>query len=111
MDKYNVFLSEPVERDIDEISLYISTQLMAQTTAENMIDTFYKAMSNLEFMPKRQPLVSDAFLASLGYRILPVKNYLVFYSVSESPPNTREVNIERVLYAGRDWQSLLKSKE
>jgi len=111
MDKYNVYLSEPAEQDINEISLYISTQLMAPMTAENMVDILYKAMSNLEIMPKRQPLVGDAFLANLGYRILPVKNYLVFYSVNESPPDVREVNVERVLYAGRDWQNLLKPKE
>jgi len=111
MDKYNVYLSEPAQEDMDEILNYISTQLSAPITAENMIDTFHKAMSGLEIMPKRQPSVGDAFLASLGYRILPVKNYLVFCSVHEPTTSVREVNIERVLYAGRDWQNLLNPKE
>jgi len=36
---------------------------------------------------------------------LPVKNYLVFYSVVDMP--APEVNIERVLYKGRNWQHIL----
>jgi len=91
--------------DLQAIFFHISTQLLAPQTAENMIDTLHKEMSSLEVMPKRNPLVEDAFLASLGYRILPVKNYLVFYSVVDMP--APEVNIERVLYKGRNWQHIL----
>ena len=111
MDKYNVYLSEPAEQDLEEISLYISTQFLAPETADDLIDTFYQAMSGLSSMPKRHPLVNDAFLASLGYRMLPVKNYLVFYSVSEISKGFNEVNIERVLYGRRDWQNILNPKE
>ena len=106
MDEYNVFLSEPAEHDLDEISFYISTQLLASTTAENMIDAFYEAMSSLKIMPKRHPFVEDIFLANLGYRMVPVKNYLIFYSADDLS-GVKEVNIERVLYAGRDWQHVL----
>ena len=111
MGKYNVYLSEPAEQDLDEISIYISTQLLVPETAEDLIDTFYQAMSSLSSMPKRHPLVNDVFLANLGYRMLPVKSYLVFYSVNEMPNGLREVNIERVLYGRRDWQNILNPKE
>jgi len=104
MDKYNVYLSEPAEQDLDEISLYISTQLLAPTTAENMLNIFHEAMLGLSHMPKRHPLVDDVFLASLGYRTMPVKNYLVFYSVNEL---LHDVNIERILYERRDWKNIL----
>jgi len=105
MDRYNVFLSQPAELDLTEIFYHISAKLLAPQTAEHMIDTFHKEMQTLEVMPKRNPLVNDVFLANLGYRILPVKNYLVFYSVYDLP--TKEVNIERILYSKRNWQSIL----
>ena len=105
MDEYKIFLSEPAERDLQEIFFHVSSQLLAPITAESMMDEFHKAMSSLNIMPKRNPLVADALLASLGYRIMPAKNYLIFYSVDDSP--VREVNIERVLYNSRDWQSIL----
>ena len=107
MNKYTVFLSEPAEQDISDIVFYISTQLLAPETADDMLDTFYNAMSSLVTMPKRHPLVDDVILANLGYRILPVKNYLVFYSVND---DCQEVNIERILYGKRDWQTLLNPK-
>jgi len=106
-----VYLSDPAEHDIDEILLYISTQLLAPETAERMLDTLYEAMSSLSLMPKRYPLVDDVFLANLGYRMLTVKNYLIFYSVNEMYTGLREVNIERVLYERRDWQNILNPKE
>jgi plasmid stabilization system protein ParE len=58
-------------------------------------------------MPKKHPLIEDVFLYSLDYRMLPVKNYIIFYSVDDTP-GMQSVNIERILYAGRDWQSILK---
>jgi len=111
MDEYKVYLSEPAEQDIDEISRYISTQLLVPETAENMLDAFYEAMSSLSSMPKRYPIVEDAFLANLGYRIMPVKNYLVFYSVHDSSSGVKEVNIERILYARRNWQYILNPSQ
>ena len=82
MTKYNVYISEPAEQDLDDIAKYISTQLLAPLTADNMLDEFFDAISGLETMPYRHPLVGDAFLASFGYRVMPVKNYLVIYTVN-----------------------------
>jgi len=103
-----VYLSELAERDIEEISIYISTRLLSPLTAKNILDSFYKAMSSLKTMPKRHPLVADTFLANLGYRMLPVKNHLIFYSVEALPSGKLEVNIERVLHEKRSWQNILK---
>jgi len=106
MDEYNVFLSEPAEQDLHEISLYIAAKLLSPTTAEDMLDTFYEAMSGLATMPKRHPLIKDVFLANLEYRMMPLKNYVIFYSVNDSF-GERDVNIERILYAKRNWQEIL----
>jgi len=105
MREYNVFISEPAEQDLFDIFFHISTQFHAPETAEDMIDAIHHAMLSLNHMPKRNPLVNDTFLANLGYRIQPIKNYLIFYSVTELP--LPEVNIERVSYNRRNWQYLL----
>ncbi|MCL2188787.1 MAG: hypothetical protein FWC16_07335 [Defluviitaleaceae bacterium] len=72
-----------------------------------MMVTFQKAIMGLSTMPKRHPLIEDAFLYSLGYRSLPVKNYNIFYSMDDTP-NLPHVNIERIIYAGRDWENIIK---
>ena len=107
MDNYRIFVSEPAIEDMAEIAAYISTQLNSPDTAENMLDAFHEAISSLACMPKRYPLVRDDLLASLGYRLMPVKNYNVLFSVNESLSNARDVNIERVLYSKRNWKHLL----
>ena len=107
MDKYQIFISDPAFDDMDEIALYISTQFHAPETADDMLDAFHDAILSLEEMPKRYPLVRDDILASLGYRMIPVKNYMIFYSVDEPSPEIHEVNIERVLYSGRNWKHIL----
>ena len=43
-------------------------------------------------------------LAAKGYRVLPVKNYLIFYKVNEAE---KCVDIIRILYNRRDWINLL----
>jgi len=105
MTEYKVFISEPAEQDLCEIFFYISNQFLAPATAEDMIDTIHQAMLSLKNMPKRNPLVNDIFLGNLGYRIQPIKNYLIFYSIADLP--LPEVNIERVLYNRRNWQHIL----
>ena len=107
MDNYAISVSDLALEDMDDIATYISTQLNAPDTADSMLDAFHNAISSLTDMPKRYPLVRDDLLASLGYRMIPVKNYIVFYSVDESSPETREVNIERVLYSKRNWKHIL----
>jgi len=55
-------------------------------------------------MPDSHPLVRDDRLASMGYRRLEVKNYTVFFTINEKE---KTVDVERVLYARRDWANLL----
>lgn len=53
-------------------------------------------------MPERCPKPKDLALARKGYRYLIVKNYLVFYVIVGDT-----VQIRRILYARRDYRSLL----
>ena len=58
-----------------------------------------KAIRSLESMPERNPLYKDDPWRSQGIRFLPVKNYLVFYTVDASADT---VSIVRIMYGGRD---------
>ena len=104
MLKYKVDVSEPAEGDLRDIVRYISSQLDAPITAMNMLETINDALSKLSDMPYRCPIVRDDHLASMGYRRLEIKNYTAFFTVNE---RDRVVDVERILYARRDWANLL----
>ena len=104
MAVYKVSLTEPAGNDLRDIAKYISSQLSAPATALNMIQAIKKAIAKLETMALAYPLVRDDRLAALGYRFLPVKNYMVFYIADKKE---RAVDVDRILYGRRDWRSLL----
>ena len=104
MDRYNVSLADPAEDDLDEITQYISEQLSAPAAAIRLSDALEKAFIELEEMPGKYPLVPDERLAALGYRKRRVKNYFVFFKIIEE---THEVDVDRILYARRDWANIL----
>ena len=104
MVKYRVDVSNPAEEDIRDIIRYISSQLSAPITAMKMLDTIEEALAKLAVMPDCYPLVRDDRLASMGYRRLEVKNYTAFFTINEKD---KTVDVERILYARRDWANLL----
>ncbi|MDO9535584.1 MAG: type II toxin-antitoxin system RelE/ParE family toxin [Bacillota bacterium] len=89
MAKYRVDVSEPAENDLRDIVRYISAQLSAPMTALKMMDTIEEAITGLAVMPKKCP---------------PVKNYIFFFSIDEK---SKVVDVERILYARRDWHHIL----
>ncbi|MDA8334505.1 MAG: type II toxin-antitoxin system RelE/ParE family toxin [Peptococcaceae bacterium] len=104
MAKYKIAVSEPAENDLRDIVRYISSQLSAPITALKMMDTIEEAIAGLSDIPKTYPLLSDDRLQTMGYHKLLVKNYIVFFSVDD---NSNTVNVERILYARRDWLHIL----
>ena len=104
MEKYRVYISEPAENDLRNIVRYISAQLSAPITALKMMDIIEKAINELAFMPQKCPFVVDERLAMLGYHKLIIKNYIVFFTMDEQ---LKVVDIERILYARRNWRHIL----
>jgi len=101
---YQVIISEPAEIDMVAIGLYISEELHSPEAADNLLDEIEQQILSLEQMPKKFALVSDEGLASKGIRLIPVKNYLVFYFTDEQ---SKTVTITRVLYGRRNWVHML----
>lgn len=104
MDRYRIDISEPAENDLRDIVRYISTQLTAPVTALKMMETIEEAIIDLADNPRKCPLIQDERLAVMGYRKLIVKNYIVFYTIDEA---SKVVDVQRVLYARRDWRNIL----
>jgi len=102
--KYKSDITKPAELDIAEAVRYIAIELRNLTAANNLLDDIEKAVESLNKMPKRYPLVKDEFLASLGFRFMPVNNYLVFYIVRDEK---KTVTVERVLHSRRNWSYML----
>ncbi|MEA4804860.1 type II toxin-antitoxin system RelE/ParE family toxin [Acetobacterium wieringae] len=101
---YNIEISEPAENDLRDVIHYISSQLSSPMTAINMMDVIEAALLFLSEMPQKCPAVRDDRLASMGYRKLLIKNYIAFFTIDEQ---AKVVNVERILYARRDWLRLL----
>jgi len=104
MEQYKVSVSVPAEKDLQEITKYISSQLSAPAAALKLADAFVEAFIDLENMPEKYPLVPEDRLAAMGYRKRPVKNYLVFFKIDAK---SHEVDVARILYARRDWLKIL----
>jgi plasmid stabilization system protein ParE len=104
MVKYSVDISEPAEEDLRDIVRYISSQLSAPMTAIKMMEAFEEALSKLSELPHGYPVLRDDRLASMGYRRVDIKNYTAFFTINEKD---KVVDVERILYARRDWANLL----
>jgi len=104
MDEYKVNITEPAENDLHDIVHYISSQLNAPIAALHMIQTMKESIAQLKTTAHAYPIVRDDRLASMGYRPLVIKNYIVFYVVNEKE---KLIDVDRILYARRDWQNIL----
>ena len=97
---YKTIITQPAELDIAEAARYIAKELQNPAAADKLLDDIANAVVSLEKMPKRHALVKNDHLASLGFRFLPVHNYLIFYIIREGK---KYVTIERFLHNRRDW--------
>ena len=100
METYKIKIFPTARQDLEEVIGYLNT--LFQDTALKYYDLLVEEITSLSNMPERWPKPKDLALAAKGYRYLIVKNYLVFYVVVGDT-----VQIRRILYARRDYRSLL----
>ena len=93
------------QQDLREIYEYIAFSLLAPDTARSLTGSIMQDIRTLEDFPESNPLYKDEPWCSQGVRFLPVKNYLVFYTVNNE---TETVSIARILYGGRDISKQLE---
>ncbi len=96
MEQYEVLLSPKALRNLDAIYAYVAHELLAENTAEALIDALEAGIFSLEQMPYRCPERTVGAYANRGYRQLLVKNYTVIYRIQEKQ---KKVIIVTVVYS------------
>jgi toxin ParE1/3/4 len=100
-----IVYTHTARQDLREIYEYIAFTLLVPETARSLTGKIMADIRSLETFPERNPLYKDEPWHSQGVRFLPVKNYLVFYTVNNE---TETVSIARILYGGRDISKQLE---
>lgn len=91
------------QKDLINIVSYISDTLKNPVAALELVNKLDDSISRLAKFPfSCRVFQSDEFLKS-EYRLLPVKNYLVFYVVTDN-----EIEIHRIVYSKIDKDNLFK---
>ncbi|MEL7633420.1 MULTISPECIES: type II toxin-antitoxin system RelE/ParE family toxin [Sporomusa] len=91
------------QKDLADIITYIADHLKAAKAALDLLDTMDKSISRLEQFPYSCKVYQPIKILDGEYRLLPVKNYVVFYVVKE-----QVVEIHRIVYAKMDLSKLIK---
>lgn len=91
------------QKDLWDITSYITDNLKAPKAAMDFVDTLDNSISRLQQFPYSCKLYQPQESLEAEYRLLSVKNYLIFYIVTEN-----EVEIHRIVYAKMNLEKLIK---
>jgi toxin ParE1/3/4 len=97
--KYQVIIYPSAENDIQETKDYFINVL--KTSPSPLFEKLLHVIDLLEVNPNIYPLIHDSYLNQLGYRYVPIDNFILFYVV-----NNTEVQLHRFLYGRRDYKHL-----
>lgn len=100
-----IVYTQTARQDLKGIFEYIAYTLLVPQTAMTLTDTIMAEVRSLEKYPERNPLYKEEPWYSQGVRFVPVKNYLVFYTVNHE---TETVSVARIMYGGRDIRRQLE---
>ncbi|MEI2698758.1 MAG: type II toxin-antitoxin system RelE/ParE family toxin [Microthrixaceae bacterium] len=100
MKPYTIRYLATAQRDLREIFDYVKRDNPA--AAAELLEQFDKTIGNLAQFPLSGSVPKDERLRKLGYRVLMVGRYLVFYVVK-----AETVQIRRILHGARQYRFLL----
>lgn len=86
-------------QDLRNIYEYIAFTLLVPESGRNIVERIMSTARSLESMPERNPIYKEEPWHSQGVRFIPVRNYLVFYTINNV---TDTVSVSRILFGGRD---------
>jgi len=102
---YNLIISKLYKGDTLSAYNYIKNVLNAPIAAKNLKNEIKDKLMYISKNPTHRPLVYDKYLAGLGYRLISVKNFMIFYIIDD---DNKRIKIIRFLYGKRDWINILK---
>ena len=100
---YKIRYLPVAQKDLHAIVLYFLDNLKSPQAAMNFIETFNECILRLQKYPYSCKLYQPQEPIESEYRFLSVKNYFVFYIVTENI-----VEIHRIIYARMDLEKLIK---
>lgn len=100
---YEIKYLPSARQDLTDIITYIADALKAPKAAMDLINVLDESISRLEQFPYSCPIYYPIKRLENEYRLLPVKNYAVFYVVKD-----KVVEIHRILYAKMDLTKIIK---
>ena len=104
---YEVVYLPIAVQDIADIARYVTEKLKAPQAAQNLLNSLSENVEILRKSPylfRVYPLIKAT---SFEYRAIPVKNYIVFYTVLEE---SRTVEIHRMIYNKRNIAALFEKE-
>ena len=98
----NLHLSEEAQNDLLEIKAYIEEELLNPSAALATVSRITKSLRILQNHAQAGALLSSIADIESDYRFIVSGNYISFYRAYG-----REVYIDRILYARRDYMRIL----
>ena len=105
---YSVEIAAQAEQDLRGIYEYIAYALQSAQNAAAQLARLEENIYALDQMPERYRRYEKEPWHSRGWRVMPVDHYCVFYMPDH---DHKVVNITRVLYGGRDIETVLADGE
>jgi len=99
-NKYSVRLLSIAEQDLADLAFYLAAE--NSLAAAELLDRIEARLQALQSHPFVGRVPHNAKLTALGYRVLVIDNYLVFYKVKGNV-----VLVYRILHGARDLLRLL----
>lgn len=90
-------------KDLAAITNYIADHLKAPKAAIDLLDSLDESISRLGQFPYSCKVYQPIKTLTDEYRLLPVKNYAVFYIVK-----AQVVEIHRIIYSKMDLSNIIK---
>lgn len=105
---YDVKITEQAEADLCGIYEYIAYILQSSQNAAAQLVRLEKNIGSLAQMPERFRRYEKEPWYGLGWRLMLVDRYCVFYMVEHEQG---VVSVTRILYGGRDMEAALTNGE
>lgn len=103
---YNVEFLPIANKDITDALQYISKKLDNKIAAKNLVKEIEKAINSLDEFPYSNPLYIPIRPLKTEYRKMPVKNYILFYTVTVDE-SKKTVTVYRFIYSSRSCNEMI----
>ena len=103
---HTVLYTAEARNDLRSIYAYIAFKIREKESAKRQTDRIRVRVRALADSPDRHAAVDWEPWASMGMRVMPVDNYLVYYLVED-----QRVIIVRIFYGGRDVEGIVRRHE